>query len=530
MRVVGIANGDKVSHVLVADIVVAALIEEYGRVVAVVYRGIAHQFAALLPAATRHILLGIAGRKGLDEAEAVERLHILLRGCHVHPAEHVAVAAQDEAVAVVRHPFGNGDAHGGPFIGGALCEALHLQHAVVKVYHAVLEGRLAESRPDALRVAGLAIGDERRLHSIEVAISPRPEVHVVHGALRLECHGVATRDVTLLSVEGGNGHAVHVCYVNVQAYRLAFLRAVHHLRLHMARHLLRADVVVAAIDVNTRSAYIAVERQRLIDGVGHVQPHPLVDAAVVAVEVLVVPLEGGAGFLLSVGTDGGRRLLVVVPVIVYHHGKYVFLAIYNIRCEVEAEGHHAILGPPQVVTVDEHLSTEACSLKFYEYLLALGALGQAEILAIPHHGVGELSAVAREGLVLVPGIGQRDRLPRGTIAATSAIHGTFTKGQLPTRIEIVAFARQDAGTHQHGKQCHQDSLLHYCSSGSLLSVIVRNSLSNCKGNTFFSYTNKQSRKNSSPAPHSPLLSIPNSRHIGNRLSNLMYPILVRSRP
>ena len=98
MGVVLVANYLHLGHVLLADLVVATLVEDNGRVVAVIDDGIAHDLLALFPATVVDILLSIAGRHGLDESQAVERLNILLHRRDMHPAEEVTIALQHQAV------------------------------------------------------------------------------------------------------------------------------------------------------------------------------------------------------------------------------------------------------------------------------------------------------------------------------------------------------------------------------------------------------------------------------------------------
>ena len=66
---------------------------------------------------------------------------------------------------------------------------------------------------------------------------------------------------------------------------------------------------VGRVNINAGRAEVRIERQRLVQLVGDVQADVLVDAAVVGVEVLVVPLEALAG-----------RLFLVVPGVVDAHG------------------------------------------------------------------------------------------------------------------------------------------------------------------------------------------------------------------
>ncbi len=78
-----------------------------------------------------------------------------------------------------------------------------------------------------------------------------------------------------------------------QAHRGAVARRVVHLGIHShVRRLLR-DIEVRGMDVDALALEAVVERQRLVDLAHHVQPHVPVDAAVVGIEVVRVPLEPG---------------------------------------------------------------------------------------------------------------------------------------------------------------------------------------------------------------------------------------------
>jgi len=72
--------------------------------------------------------------------------------------------------------------------------------------------------------------------------------------------------------------------------RPRFVVVISHLRLGMNRHLFSGNVIVFAINIHTLGLEIRVQGQRLIQLVGHVQPHILGNAAIVGVEILVVPL------------------------------------------------------------------------------------------------------------------------------------------------------------------------------------------------------------------------------------------------
>ena len=184
MRVVLVANGFHLQHVLAAYALVAALIEENRRIVAVVDDGIAHQGRALLPAGTLHILLGITGGHGLWQSNAVTTLDVLFPWSHVHPAYHIAAAFHHQAIAIVAQPGRHADAYTRPLIGGPLGIAMHHHHAVIQPYLALAKACLAETGPSEDPIVLCGSSFERfaqiRLHRVEIPIPPRPEVQALH--------------------------------------------------------------------------------------------------------------------------------------------------------------------------------------------------------------------------------------------------------------------------------------------------------------------------------------------------------------
>ena len=210
--VVLVADGDELFHVLSRDALVATLIEENARVVAVVDDGVAHQFRPLAPVASSHVFLSIACWHGLDKSHAVARLHILLARGDMHPSDEVPSRLDHEIVGVVRHPSRNVDSHCRPFVGGALGIAMHHDDAVVEPYFPFCEFRLTESSPGADFILNtlFTFDSESGFHSVEVAVAPRPEVHVVEFLACLKGDGVACCDGLLLAVEACNGLSVVV--------------------------------------------------------------------------------------------------------------------------------------------------------------------------------------------------------------------------------------------------------------------------------------------------------------------------------
>ena len=133
------------------------------------------------------------------------------------------------------------------------------------------------------------------------------------------------------------------------------------------------------------------------------QPNILGNAAVVGIEITVVPLVAALVLARTVG-----------PRIVAANG-YRVLSFYNIRCKVEAAGHHAVLAIAQVMAVDIEIGTLADALELHENLSLQHIACGNELLPVPTDGVGQVDDILAEGLIAVEGIGQRHRLPLAVV-------------------------------------------------------------------------------------------------------------------
>ena len=129
--VVLVADGLHLQHVLAADALVAAFVEEDRGIIPVIDDRISHQLRALCPTRPLHILLGITGRHGLYQSNTVARLDVLLPRRHMHPADEVATRLHHQSVRVIAEPGRHAQSYARPFVRGALGIAVHHQHAVV---------------------------------------------------------------------------------------------------------------------------------------------------------------------------------------------------------------------------------------------------------------------------------------------------------------------------------------------------------------------------------------------------------------
>ena len=143
----------------------------------------------------------------------------------------------------------------------------------------------------------------------------------------------------------------HLAAVGIQHLGTESKRARHgvfvlHLRFGVNHGLLAGDVEVGGIDVRSRRTQIRKQRQCLIQAVCHVQKHVFRNAAIVGIEVTVVPLV--AAVVLS---------RAVRPAVVAAYGQHV-LAVLQVGCQVETTRHNAILAEAQMMAIQ----VEVCSL------------------------------------------------------------------------------------------------------------------------------------------------------------------------
>ena len=174
---------------------------------------------------------------------------------------------------------------------------------------------------------------------------------------------------------------------------MSFVVIVLHLTLHMDDGLASLYVEIGGVDIRARRAQTAVERQRLVELSREMQIDILGQAAVVGVEVLVVPL-----------VTAVERSVAICPAVVASHCQHVTPCLDR-WCEVEAEGHHTIVREAHVLSVQVHVGPLTGTFEFYENLSLQLLFCECEVLSVPTYGIGEVDDVFLEGLVAVEGVG-----------------------------------------------------------------------------------------------------------------------------
>ena len=167
--------------------------------------------------------------------------------------------------------------------------------------------------------------------------------------------------------------------------------------------------------------------------------------AVIGVEVLVVPLVSAV-----------ECAVAILPRVVAAHGHHVLTFLY-IRCQVEAESHHAVVAEAHLLAVQPDIGSLTGTLELNEDLALHVALADGESLAIPAHGVGQVNDVLTEGLIAVECVWQRDALPSSVVIVGACGFGHVAHLQPPVVIEVELPAldsRCRDGQYQCEKEQH----------------------------------------------------------------------------
>ena len=192
----------------------------------------------------------------------------------------------------------------------------------------------------------------------------------------------------------------------------------------MNHRLASYDVVVGGIDICARRAQIGIERQRLIEFVCYMQINVLRNAAVVSIEVLVVPL------ITAVVTARTVR-----PAVVTTHGNHI-LSFFHIGSQVESECHHTVFTEAQVMPVQIDIRPLTYPLELDEYLTLHLFLRQQELLSIPTNGIRQINDILAERLITIEGIRQCLLLPTTIIERSFYCLRIIANAQSPVGIEI----------------------------------------------------------------------------------------------
>ena len=338
-------------------------------------------------------------------------------------------------------PVRVGAAEAGPLVAGALAEAFEVGELVVDEDAAgacaAFERGFAEAGGGADYIDGLSVDGEDGVDVVETGCVGTPEACGFEGAGGEEDTLFAVHHVDWVAVEVGAELAVAVDDEDGEGDGGAIGGGVADLGLDGDVGGGGGDVEVRGVDVDALALEAVVERQGLEDGAGDVEPDAAVDAAVVGIEVVGVPLECGAGGALFVG--GG---------VVELDGEDIFFAVEEDGAgDVDAVGGDAVLVETDLLAIEEDVTGLARAFELEEETAAGELGGDAEVFAIPGETfVGaEVAAAVRddaaEGVDVVEAVRGADCVPLGVVDGRGFGVGDVLTDELPVEVEVVGGAR-----------------------------------------------------------------------------------------
>ena len=421
---------------------VARLPEKNARIVSEINHRVAHDFDALIPLAASGLVLAVARRADIGDAEFVAGGHIRARGRDVHPADVIAVALAQQRGGEVVHPVGIRRAEAGPVVGGALRVAGEPDEFVIQINaassRAALEFGLAEAGVNFANVGDFAVHRQDRINVVKIGIVHVPEMRGGERAGGGERRSLAAREILRRAFDlradisvGAHDDLGKTCG------RVAG-RFIAHLRLDVDLGGFAGNVVIFSEHINAGGFQIFVERQCLIDLAHDVQPRIAGKAAEIRIAVAELPFELGAGGFF----------LVVRAVVHFHREHIVLPAELHQRGEVEATGGDAIFVNADGLAVQKKMRGLPETLELDENFPALGVRGQFEMLPIPADAQidGLVAArVADERAVavhVVPCVRQAHVRPLRVVKRNLFRIRHILADEFPAGIEIVGRARR----------------------------------------------------------------------------------------
>ena len=200
------------------------------------------------------------------------------------------------------HPIGQCGAEARPFVGGLLPPAVQLHVMAVDEEAAVhVPTRGADAERNALRIHHLAADAQRKRGGVEIRISGLPKLRIGDHAPQFDgdrsTRGHRPRRAPFREQTAIGGEHLRD-HLDVRRQAAIVLDGDFHVD---AR---RAIGDIGGVDVRPGGLQKAIERQRDVQAIGHVQIHVAIDAAVRGVPVRAVPRQIGLDDLRHVGFLG----------------------------------------------------------------------------------------------------------------------------------------------------------------------------------------------------------------------------------
>ena len=168
---------------------------------------------------------------------------------------------------------------------------MHHQHTIVKPYLSFRKLGFAEpcTRCNLVNLRTV-VGFQQGFNGVQIAVAPRPEMQSANGVLNFYGACFARLHGDALAIKAGHLFSVHIKQLGIEGKRAGLGVVVANLRFGMNGSLVLVNVEIGSIDVGTSGAEMAIQGQGLLQLIGNMQEHVLGYAAIVGVEVAVVPL------------------------------------------------------------------------------------------------------------------------------------------------------------------------------------------------------------------------------------------------
>ena len=155
-------------------------------------------------------MLRIAGRHGLHQPHSVARFHILFPWSHMHPAHQITAAFNNHTIAEIADPRRYRHADCRPFITCSLRISLYQDYAIVQFYFTIGKFRFTEPGARFNHINSCSIHFENCGNSIEITVSPAPEMKSVNLRACPNCSGFSRRDFKLIAPNRFDGFVIHI--------------------------------------------------------------------------------------------------------------------------------------------------------------------------------------------------------------------------------------------------------------------------------------------------------------------------------
>ena len=285
---------------------------------------------------------------------------------------------------------------------------------------------------DFVDVHSLAVDRQDGVDVVKIRVVRAPEARRFQRSGRSQNGLFAIDHINGVAFECGANLAGGIHDHRRQCDRGAIAGSIAHFRVHGDIGGFAGDVEVRGVNIDTGAFEAVVQRQRLIDLAGDVQPDMPVDAAVVGIEVVRVPFERG--------TAGALR---VVGAVVDLYRQHVFLASeVHGGGDVHSVRGHSVFVKAHGFAVQENVAGLPHALEFQKDVVSGKFGGQLEVFPVPDDSFvcPPVAAAVRddraERIDVVERMRRADGDPGGVVEGGGFGPLDIVADELPVEVEI----------------------------------------------------------------------------------------------